>query len=318
MLEILAITAPIFMIIAVGFTAVRLEFFSQSDTRALGMFVINFALPALIFKALSQRPFAEIMNVHYLLAYALGSLAVLSIGVSVAYFGQKKSLQASTLHGMGMSFSNSGFIGYPIALQLLGPPASVALALNLIVENMLMLPIALALAESGKNTGERLRSVLFKSFVRLLKNPIILSILAGSTFAIFEALPPEPITRVIDMFAMASAPAALFVIGGSLVRLKVKGIMGDVGQIMFGKLLLHPLAVFTALMLLPPIDPVLQIAAVTFACVPMLSIYPILGQRYGQEGLCAAALVTTTAASFISISGVLWIIEVSGVFAGHG
>ena len=58
--------------------------------------------------------------------------------------------------------------------------------------------------------------------------------------------------------------------------------------------------------------------AVTLACVPMLSIYPIIGQKYGQEGLCAAALVATTAASFLSISAILWLIETSGIFAGHG
>lgn len=95
MVEILAITGPIFIIIAVGFAAVRMEMLSKSDVRILGGFVINFALPALLFKALSQRSFAEIMNTDYLVAYALGSLAVMSIGVCLAYFGQKKSLQVA-------------------------------------------------------------------------------------------------------------------------------------------------------------------------------------------------------------------------------
>jgi malonate transporter len=122
MLEILAITAPIFMIIAVGFTAVRLEFFSKSDTRALGMFVINFALPALIFKALSQRPFAEIMNVNYLLAYALGSLAVLSIGVSVAYFGQKKACRPVPYTAWECPFPTAASSAIPSLYNYSAPP----------------------------------------------------------------------------------------------------------------------------------------------------------------------------------------------------
>lgn len=52
----------------------------------------------------------------------------------------------SVLIGLGMSFSNSGFVGYPIALQILGPPAAAALAMCMIVENVLMFPLALVLA----------------------------------------------------------------------------------------------------------------------------------------------------------------------------
>lgn len=309
MLKILAVTGPIFIIIGVGYAAVRLQVFGKSDVRAMGRFVINFALPALVFKALSQRSFAAILNVHYLMAYFLGSLVVMFIGLSLAYFGQKKPLQVSALYGMGMSFSNSGFMGYPIVLQLLGPPAIVALALTMLVENLLMLPIALALAESGASGGEKFYVALLKSLARLLKNPIILGILAGSAFAVFEAHPPETLSKAIELFAMASAPVALFVIGGTLVGLETKGLIGDIAQIVAGKLLLHPLAVFVALLLLPPIDPKLQMAAITFASMPMLSIYPILAQKYGQERVCAAALLVATVVSFISISGVLWAMD---------
>jgi predicted permease len=273
-------------------------------------------LPALLFKSLSQRSFAEIININYLLAYALGSLATMGIGVCVAYFGQKKSLQVSALYGLGMSCSNSGFMGYPIAQQLVGPTATVALALNMIVENMLMLPLTMVMAESGKSKGATLRSTLLQSFSSVFRSPMILSIAAGFLFAILEIHLTEPVTRAIDMFAMTSAPIALFVIGGTLVGLEYKGMVGDVLQIVVSKLVIHPLAVFTAVMLLPSIGLNLQMAAVIFACVPMLSIYPILGQKYHQEQICAAALMVATAASFISIT--LWLAGVSGIFGGNG
>jgi hypothetical protein len=49
----------------------------------------------------------------------------------------------------------------------------------------------------------------------------------------------------------------------------------------------------------------LQVAAVLFACAPMMSIYPIMGQKYGHEGLCAATLLAATVTSFFSISSML-------------
>jgi len=303
---IFAITVPIFAIMAVGFAVVRFGFFAKSDMRVLGRFVINLALPALLFKALSERSFAEIVNGGYLLAYALGSLAVLGAAVAVARFVQDKSLQVSALHGLGVSLSNSGFIGYPIVLQLLGPAAAVALALTMMVENLVVLPLALALAAGGSQGGGSLPRVLVTTFGRLLKNPLILAILAGFAFALLGAHPPQPIARAIDMLAMASGAVALFVIGGTLVGLELKGMGRDAAQIVVGKLVLHPLAVFAMLLLLPPIDPQLRLAAITFASMPMLSIYPILAQKYGQEGLCAAALLAATVTAFFSISAVLW------------
>jgi malonate transporter and related proteins len=313
MLDILAVTAPIFCLILVGFAAVRFGVLAKADVRPLGLFVINFALPALLFRALYERSLAEIMSGGFLLAYALGSLSVMAAGVAIAYLGRQRSLAASAMVGMGMAFPNSGFIGYPIALQLIGPTASIVLALAMIVENVILLPLTLLLAEGGTSSRESMGSLLLQTFARLIKSPLILAIIGGLTFAGLKLVPPAPIARAIDMLAMASSPVALFVIGGTLVGLQVRGMIGDVALIMAGKLLLHPLAVMGVILVLPAFDPVLQLAAVTIACVPMLSIYPILGQRYGQETLCAAALVATTAASFLTISAILWLVAASGV-----
>jgi predicted permease len=308
MQAILTITAPIFAIIALGFAAVRFGFFTKPEIRVLGRFVINLALPALLFKALSEREFAEIVNGGYLLAYTLGSLAVLGTVVGVAYFVQGRTLQIAALHGMGASLSNSGFIGYPIVLQLLGPVAAVALALTMMVENLVILPLSLALAEGGSHGGGNLARVLLTTFGRLLKSPLILAILAGFTLAVLGAHPPKPVARAIDMIAAASGPVALFVIGGTLVGLQLKRVGRDVAQIVAAKLVLHPLAVFVILLLIPPIDPQLRIAAITFASMPMLSIYPILAQKYGQEALCTAAVLAATVTAFFSISAVLWML----------
>ena len=42
----------------------------------------------------------------------------------------------------------------------------------------------------------------------------------------------------------------------------------------------------------------LVLGAVIFAAMAMLSIYPVLGQKYGQADFCAAALLATTALSW--------------------
>lgn len=98
------------------------------------------------------------------------------------------------------------------------------------------------------------------------------------------------LARTINMLAISSTAVSLFVIGGALVGLHMKGMVGDVSAIALGKLLLHPLSVGLLVWVNPPADPALRVAAVIFASVPMLSIYPILAQKYGFEGFSAAAL----------------------------
>lgn len=308
MLNILAITGPIYIVIAIGFIAGRTGLFSGPDMRVLGKFVVNFALPALLFTALSQRPIADILNGRYLTAYATGSLAVLFAATGFARFAQRRDMPQSALIGMGMSFSNSGFVGYPIALQILGPPAAVALAMCMIVENILLLPLALALAEMGSNHGHGWQRVLLQSFVGLARNPIILAIFAGFAVSLLGIRLSEPLVRTINMLAMASTAVALFVIGGSLVGLKVRSVLGDVAAVAMGKLLLHPLAVFSMLWMVAPVDAQLRMAGIIFASMPMLSIYPILAQKYHEEGFCAAALLVATLLSFLTVSGVLWVV----------
>ena len=74
MLDILSSTTPIYLAIAAGFLAARGGLFDKPEIRALGKFVIHIALPSLLFNALIQRRFDDILNTTYLAAYAAGSL----------------------------------------------------------------------------------------------------------------------------------------------------------------------------------------------------------------------------------------------------
>jgi predicted permease len=305
MLVVLSITAPIFILIGLGFAAVRIGLVNPEQVRGMGSFVITFALPALVIKALTERALDEVLDLRYLLVYALGSLAVFALGFAVSRWLRRESISASALTALGMSVSNSGFIGYPIVAMALGPPAAVALALGMLVENLLMIPLALILAEAGSQRSGSVLAVGRETARRLLQNPLIIAISLGLALALLEVRLPSILANSVEMLARASAPVALFVIGGVLAGVKAQGLLLDVAQIALGKLLLHPLAVFIGFCLLPPGDPQLMVAGVLFASTPLMSIYPILGQRYGLESRSAAALVVSTSLAFFSMSALV-------------
>ena len=306
-MQVLAITGPIYLVIALGYLAVRAGIFSKADMGVLGRFVVRFALPALIFTALSQRPVSEILNPQFMLAYAAGSLTVLLVAFAWGFWRQGKNWSLSALSGMGMSCSNSGFIGYPIAVGVLGAPsAAVALAMCMVVENLVMIPLALVLADGDNSRGGNWREVPRAIIGPLARNPIFLGLAAGFFVASLGLVLPGPLLKTINLLALSSTAVSLFVIGGALVDLPVKGMRQDMLAVALGKLLLHPTIVGLLIGLWPPVDPAMRAAAVLFASAPMLSIFPVLAQKYGAEGLCAAALLCATILSFGTISLSLW------------
>jgi predicted permease len=314
MLDILSITGPIYIIIAIGFATTRLGRFTKADMGVLGKFIVNFALPALLFKSLSQRPIGEILNSSYLLSYLTGTLGVVGIG----YFWSRRlggrDSTTSIIYAMGMSCSNSAFVGYPILLLTMAPISGVALALNMTVENLAVIPLLLVMADRSCGKPDRWYRVVGQSFKRLASNPIFIAIFAGVGVSIAGWKLPSAAVQTINMLALTSGALALFVIGGTLVGLPTQGLGKRVAPIVLGKLVVHPLAVLAAVQMLPMaglprMEPQLATAAVLMAAMPMMSMYTILAQIYGREELAAAAMLVTTVLSFFTISGLLILLQ---------
>ena len=307
MLSILSITGPIYLAVLLGYACTRLGLFARADMRLFGKFVINLALPALLFNALSSRSVGEILNPGYMAAYALAGLLMIGVGLVVARVLARQPLHYASMFAMGMSCPNSGFVGYPVVLLTLGGSvAGVGLALNMMVENLLLIPLLLALADLEGSRGGA-GQVVLRTLKGLVRNPMIIAIVAGLLASLLGWTPPLPLARTVNLFAQASGALSLFVIGGSLVGQSLRGMGPAVLQITLGKLVLHPLLMFAVLgWLVPVADPQLRTAVLLTTAMPIMGIYTILSQRHGHEGISAAALLATTAASFFTLSGLLW------------
>ena len=112
MLDILSITFPIFAAIGLGYGAVRFGVFSTADTRVMGKYVQNIALPALLCVALAKRDLSEVMDLSYAAVFLSGGLATIAIAyAALALQGVGPARRGVGV--MGSSCANSGFVGYP-------------------------------------------------------------------------------------------------------------------------------------------------------------------------------------------------------------
>lgn len=305
MSQILSLTLPIFLLIALGFAAVRMGVLEAAFIGGLGKFVLNFALPALILHALTAQDLRQTFNANYLAVYAVGSLIVFGLAFALARLLFRAGLSKAAMAALGSSCSNSGFIGFPIASLATGGAALVALPMTMLVENVVIIPLALTLAELGLQRGDRPAALARGTLLRLTRMPLIWAIVLGALLSFGGLRLPTPLSTAVGLVADASVACALFVVGGTLALQKRIAVDATVFPILVGKLLLHPFVVAAGFLLIDGVPRDLQVAGIVLASAPMLTVYPILGERFGQGTLCATALVIVTAAGFITMTLVL-------------
>jgi len=313
MIGLISLILPIFLLIALGFGAVRGRIIADGMAQAIAAFVMNFALPALILHALLRQDFRETFNWAYVVAYGGGSVAaafaVLLAGLLLVL---RRPMPRAAMAAMGGCASNTGFVGFPVASLAVGAAALPALPLTILIENILVMPLAIVLAEASTQEGRGALATLRHTFARLVRTPMMMAIIVGVVLAAAGFRPPVAIARTMEMLSNAAVPCALFVVGATLAGLKPGAAFQDVWLIALGKLVLHPLLVLGAFMLVGGVPAELMTVGIILASAPMLTIYPIVAGRFGQAQMGAAALLATTAISFFTLLAVLAMLGLAG------
>ena len=312
MLEVLPITGTIFALMAIGWLAGRFRLFAPQDFAVLGRFIVTLAIPALIFRAITSRPLAGLLDPAYLLAFTAAALIVFATGHWISSHLLGSPPAGSAFDAGGMVWPNSGFFGYPILLLTLPDVAGHALALNMIVENMLLIPLGLFLAERARLGQAGLRPVL----TRLIRSPLLIAIAVALMVAASGVTLPAVITRPVDLLADASVAMALIVVGGNLAALGRGAMNARVVVTGLGKLIILPLlvAVLWAVMgmLGLQVDPALRAAGILMAATPVISIYAVLAVPYGQGDQAAITMLTQIILSFFTLTALLWLTGTAG------
>ena len=313
MLAILSITFPIYAAVALGYVTVRRGVFRPEQMPIFGGYVMNIALPALLFNAVASRDVAEVFNLTYMAVFLAGALATIAIAwLWFTATGVSPSRRAVAI--MGTTCPNSGYVGYPVMLLTFPALAGQILALNMLVENFVIIPLCLALMEATKGGDEA--HVLRKTgriLLGVVRRPMVIALLAGLLVSLSGIALPEAVTRLFSMLAASASALALFVIGGSLVGVAFHGNRAMAVQIVLGKLILHPAMVALAVIAVPligfaPLSDELRIAVVISAAIPMFSIYALFAQELGHEGMASIAQITATAGGFITLNALLLIL----------
>lgn len=303
MLTMIGITAPIFLLILVGYIASRTEIIPRESLPGMSSFVLYLALPVLIFHKLTQMDIGQIVDRQYLMVYAIAGVLSFFTVFFISRLIKRDSLSFAGLKGMGAAMPNSVFIGFPVALQFFDQAPTQALVMCILVENIVLFPLALAFMEMREDQGAELKKLLLTVALRLLKNPVIIAVISGILVSLSGLQLPQFIDKAMQILNGSAAPMALIIIGASLAGAKVTASLKEISLISFSKLLLQPfIALLLVIFVVPDMDLMLKQAVVIFSAAPMLSVYPIFGSKYGHQVFCSGVLLITTTLAFFSVT----------------
>jgi len=306
MIDVLLKTLPFFALIGVGYLAGRTKFFSPEGTAFLTKFVFYFALPAMLFRFSATLDMAEVFDLNLLMAYFWGTLFVYLLATVVAFM-RGVSVATAAVEAQCAAIGNTGFLGIPMFILLLGPqsvgPAMLTLAVDLTIFASLIVILI-----TGSRDGRMSPAVLKNVGKGLIQNPMIVAISLGLMWSVSGMKMPAPMFDFVSILGGAATPGALFAIGASLAtksaeKLSVAGWLG------FCKLVLHPLFVAIAAFYVFPVEPYAAAVIIATAALPVAGNIYIIAQHYGvaPQRVSATILVSTTL-SVVTVSAVIaWV-----------
>ncbi|MYN11075.1 AEC family transporter [Pseudoduganella aquatica] len=310
MLAILSVTFPFFALVLCGYVSVRRGMLPQLAIPGLNSFVLYFALPCMLYRFGAATPIAQLLDVGVFSVYLL--CALLMVALAMAATLRRAGWNDAAFGALVAAFPNTGFMGVPLLLALLGPrstgPAIVAIVVDMVITSSL----CIALSRMGSGAG---RAALGRALRGMLGNPMPWAIALGGLSSAAGLALPGPVMHTVGLLADAASPVALFTIGAVLARSQMGapaaalpgGPPGDFVGLALMKLLLHPLLVagagHAAIALGVPLDPAALTVIVLVACLPSASNVALLSERFGAHtGRIARIILVSTSLSFLTFS----------------
>ncbi len=314
MQAILAVTVPFFALVLCGWLAAWRGVLPDSAIPGLNAFVLYFALPCMLFRFGMNTPILELLNPALLAVYLL--CALLMVFTTIAFtLSDRVQLKDAAFGALVASFPNTGFMGVPLLVALVGPAAAGPMICTILADLFITTSLCIALAQMHDAAGLGTRAALARALRGALGNPMPWAIGLGALFSVLGiqlAGPPEVVVR---MLADAASPVALFTIGAVLYRAgrhaHTRTPPALYLPVALLKLLLHPLLVFlvgaAAIELGAPLSG-FQLTMITLtAALPSASNVAMLAERYGADnGRIARSIMSSTVLAFVSFSLLTW------------
>lgn len=288
------LAAPLFVLVLAGYLLMRISGWPKAMSENLSRFVFSVALPAMLFRLMSDLSQLPPVDPRLLLAFFGGCLIVFVIGRLVAWRLFALDGVGQSVFALGGVFSNNVLLGLPLAKVALGDAALPSVALVLVFNALILWTLLTVSIEWARHGSFSLRGFA-KTARGVLTNPIVAGILAGTLFGLTGLPLPAFVALPLAMVGQAAAPMALLALGMGLAEYGIRAGWRISLAISVLKLVVQPLVVWLLARLigLPAMET--QVVVLLASLAVGANVYLMSRQFNTLEGPVASSLVLSTA-----------------------
>lgn len=206
-------TLPVFFVMLVGALLKKVGLFSDSFSSAVDKFVFKAALPVLLFKDISEMNIGKDFDLKFVLFCAFTTIVMfLLVWLVARLFVKDKSMVGAFTQGSARG--SAAILGIALVQNIYGSSGKAPLMILGAVplfNIMSVVILTLSAKREHKSFAEDVKMALWG----IVKNPIILGILAAVPFALFDITLPTVITKTISSISITATPMALLSVGTS-------------------------------------------------------------------------------------------------------
>jgi malonate transporter and related proteins len=299
-MTILASLVPVFLVMALGYSAGRTKEFDSHNTSSLNALVMDYALPAALFTAMAQASRSAMIDQAEL---ALVLLAAMLIAYGVTYIVQSRwfggDRRESALIALTASGPNVGSAGLPIVAALFSQSASISVAVAVAVAAIVVTPLSLLILESANGKGASAAAVMTKALLK----PIVIAPVLGLLCSLAGLPIPPLLDSTLTLVGQGASGTALFLTGLVLSAQPIK-FSANVGLTVAVKNVLQPL--LTALLALPLLDGADARVAVMLMAVPSGAFGVLFAVHYGvASAQIGTMLIASTLLSTVTLTAAI-------------
>ena len=319
-LRVLEICLPVFGLIGLGKALQLAGWMNAGHREFINRLVYYFCLPALIFIKVAVQDPGTFINLALLAGVLLPLLATTAVFLLLAFLLRMKGSFAAAFI-FGAFYSNTAYMGFPLAEETYGGAGIAAAALINTVCIPAFMVVAFALI-GYYGAGGRVESP-WQRLRRMILNPFILACVLGVAAAVIRAgfvddagemRAPLLLTSACDIFAallnmvaQMGLPLSLVAIGGVLHIGSIRRSLGALALDLAGKLVLIPaLGLLVFAYMFPDASPTIAGTTVLLHATPNAVVSYVIACQIGvDEGFVSAQMVLSTVFSALTIP--VWI-----------
>jgi len=300
MQELIEVILPVFLVIGFGYLAVWRGWFSQAGVDGLMTFTQKFAIPCLLFSAISRLDLGQSFDWRLLTSFYTGALSGFLLGLFGARYLFARCWEDAVAIGFCCLFSNSVLLGLPIMERAYGPASMTANFAIISMHSPFCYGIGITVMEVVKARGAAGPAVLVKVLKAMFSNTLIMGVALGFAVNLSGIALPGPLNDGLDLMVRAALPAALFGLGGVLVQYRPEGDWRVIFYVCAVALVAHPLITFGFGRAFDLSTESMRSAVVTAAMAPGVNAY-IFANIYGHaKRVVASSVLLSTALTIVT------------------